>query len=105
MHTDTAWIRIVSTVLTLSLVIPPGSANARNSELQTQDPDVLRIAGLQGGVQQKELRQLLKHSRSNAHRVYESIFYYEAQLRQALRAVGSRSERRYRGCQAPDSHW
>lgn len=77
----------VPTLLTLSLVIPPGPANAQNSALQTRDPDVLRIAGLQGAAQQKELRQLLLHLPRNAYRVHESVFYHEAQLRSAPRAL------------------
>jgi hypothetical protein len=74
-----------ATLLVLSFVIPPGGSDvAQNRLAPTQDPDVLRVVGLQGAARKRELRRLLIHWPDNAFRFHESVFYHEAQLRSAL---------------------
>ena len=48
------------------------------------NPDVARVASLEGAAQQRALAALLADPR---HYSEDSLFYYEAQLRQSLRAL------------------
>jgi hypothetical protein len=81
---------VTPAALAINLVIViSGSASGQNSVLQTYDPDVLRVAALQGMTQQKELRQLLIHLPSSQYgfRFRESVFYQGTKLRSPLRAL------------------
>jgi hypothetical protein len=79
---------VTPAALALPLVIViSGSASGQNSVLETFDPDVLRIAALQGKTQQKELRKLLIHLPNQYRRFHESVFYAGAKLRSPLRAL------------------
>jgi len=54
---------------------------------ELRDPDGTRIAGLHSTAQQKALRLWLLHPPEDEANFLETIFYHEAQLRPALRAL------------------
>src|SRR5271166_4514156 len=54
---------------------------------ETHDPEVVRIAGLQGKAQQRALRLFLSRPTNNHFNLFDSLFYYEAELRPALRPL------------------
>jgi hypothetical protein len=82
-------LRAISAVLALNILTAlVGAALAQECPLQIGDPNVFRVARLQGASQQNELRELITDElRSDKHELRESVFYYEARLRPALRSL------------------
>jgi hypothetical protein len=60
-----------------------GSAQPSGCRLQIGDPDVFRVAQLQGSLQQAALRGLLANRRD----LSEAVFYYGDRLRPSLRGL------------------
>jgi hypothetical protein len=79
---------VTPAALALSLVIALSRlASGQNSVVQTYRPEVLRVTGLRGRAQQKELRKLLINWPNNQPSPDQFVFYYGAHLRSPLRAL------------------
>ena len=90
----TTWMRITSVHATLAVLVlnaftaVVGAAPAQECPLQIGNPKIFRVAGLHGVSQQNALRDLIIGDfRNDKHGLRESVFYYEARLRPALRSL------------------
>jgi len=76
---------LISAVPMLGLIAAGQPPIIPKSEPPVPDPDVIRIAGMKGKSQRKELRQFLMNLGHSG--AYDAIFTYEDRLRPALRAL------------------